>query len=121
MGYVIYGLIIALIVSFFVRQTLPAKGVHQLSTLDLKERLNHRNCQFIDVRTPQEFKANHIRGFKNIPLGSLKDYETKLSKEKEIVVICQTGARSNMATKMLKKRGFSKLANVRGGMSAWRD
>lgn len=120
MGFIIYGLLFTLVALFFVSRMLPAKGVRQISTTELKGLLNQKGYQFIDVRTPQEFKANHIRGFINIPLTRLMNSQNKLSKDKEIVVICQTGARSNNATKILKKRGFTKLANVRGGMSAWR-
>ncbi len=119
MGTIIFGLLLIAIVWLFVNQMLPAKGVRQISTAELKTLLKQNDCQFIDVRTPQEFKAKHIRGFKNIPLSHLMNRQHELSKEKEIVVICQTGARSNRAAKMLKKAGFAKLANVKGGISAW--
>lgn len=120
MGFIIYALLMAVVVWFLVSRMLPAKGVRQLSTSELKELLKDKSCQFIDVRTPQEFKGNHIRGFRNIPLTRLLNQKSKLSKDKEIIVICQTGARSNSATKMLKKQGFTKLTNVKGGLSAWR-
>ncbi|NRK74194.1 rhodanese-like domain-containing protein, partial [Salmonella enterica subsp. enterica serovar Typhi] len=44
----------------------------------------------------------------------------ELSKDKEVVVICQSGMRSQNATKILKKLGFTNVTNVKGGMSAWR-
>ena len=43
----------------------------------------------------------------------------KFSKEKEIVVICQSGMRSMKATKTLKKLGFKNITNVKGGINAW--
>jgi rhodanese-related sulfurtransferase len=42
----------------------------------------------------------------------------KLDKDKEIV-ICQSGMRSAKAAKLLKKQGFEKINNVKGGMGAW--
>lgn len=42
-----------------------------------------------------------------------------LSKEREVVLICQSGMRSNKASKTLKKSGFEKVTNVKGGMNAW--
>lgn len=96
---------------------MPTKGVKSISTAELKTILNDKNKLFIDVRTPGEFKANNIRQFKNIPLGS--DF-SKLPKDKEIVVICQSGMRSSQACKQLKKLGYENVTNVRGGMSAWR-
>ncbi|MED1563912.1 rhodanese-like domain-containing protein, partial [Alkalihalobacillus alcalophilus] len=44
---------------------------------------------------------------------------SQLLKEKEVVVICQSGMRSNKASKVLRKMGFKKITNVKGGMSAW--
>ena len=66
-----------------------------------------------------EYKSNHIKNFKNIPLHELSEKASGLSKDKEIVVICQSGMRSNNAAKILKKSGFNKVTNVKGGMSAW--
>lgn len=113
-------IIIAIFLVFILKWTLPVKGVKQLSITDLKEELNSKNKQFIDVRTPGEFKGNHVGGFKNIPLHQLSQKADKeLSKEKEVIVICQSGMRSQKASKILKKMGFTKVTNVKGGMSAW--
>lgn len=99
---------------------LPTKGVRNISAADLKNELKDRsNKQFVDVRTPGEFKGNHIRGFKNIPLHQLSNKANELTKEQEIIVICQSGMRSQKASKILKKMGFSKVTNVKGGMNAW--
>lgn len=114
MELIIIGIIIALLVVWRLK---PTKGVNSISTGELKNILNDQNKVFIDVRTPGEYKGNHIKQFKNIPLGS--DF-SKLPKDKEIVVICQSGMRSSQACKQLKKLGYEKVTNVRGGMSAWR-
>ena len=58
-------------------------------------------------------------GFKNIPLQQLAQKTNQLSKENEVVVICQSGMRSKQASKLLKKQGFNKVTNVKGGMNAW--
>lgn len=119
MEYVNY-LIIAAFLFFMIKRFLPTKGVNNISTITLKAELNDKNKQFVDVRTPGEFKGNHIRGFKNIPLNLLAGKaEKELSKDKEVIVICQSGMRSGQASKILKKLGFSKVTNVKGGMSAW--
>lgn len=118
MEYVGYS-IIALFLLFHLQRMLPAKGVRQISTAVLKVELKE-NKQFVDVRTPGEFKANHIKGFKNIPVHELSQRAAKeLSKEKEVIVICQSGMRSQQASKVLKKMEFAKVTNVKGGMSAW--
>lgn len=119
MQYVNY-LIIALLFFFMIKRILPTKGVNNISTTDLKTVLNDKKKQFDDVRTAGEFKGNHIKEFNNIPLHQLaQKAEKELSKEKEVIVICQSGMRSQKASKMLKKLGFTKVTNVKGGMSAW--
>ena len=119
MEYINY-IIIVLILLFVLQRILPPKGVRQISTNELKEELDNRDKQFIDVRTQGEFKANHIRGFENIPLHRLSEKANKkLSQDTEVIVICQSGMRSQRASKVLKKMGFTKVTNVKGGMSAW--
>lgn len=101
---------------FFIWRLLPAKGVQSISTTQLKTVLHDKDKVFIDVRTPAEYKGRNIPQFKNMPLGSNFD---QLPRDKEIVVICQSGMRSNQACKQLKKQGFERVINVRGGMSAY--
>lgn len=118
MEYVNYVLL-ALVMFFIIRRILPAKGINNITTAELKNQLHDKNKQYIDVRTPAEFKSNNIRGFKNIPLHQLPQKLNDLSKDKEVIVICQSGMRSNKASAILKKHGFTQVTNVRGGMSAW--
>jgi rhodanese-related sulfurtransferase len=118
MEYLNY-LLPALVIFFIIKRFLPIKGVKQISTTELKTELNDKNKQYIDVRTPGEFKSNNIRGFKNLPLHQLAQKSNELSKEKEVVVICQSGMRSGKASKLLKKQGFKQVTNVKGGMSTW--
>ena len=110
-------LFIAVVIAFVIWRMQPAKGTKTISTDSLKGILNDKDKVFVDVRTPGEYKARNIRQFKNIPLGA--DF-SKLPKDKEIVVICQSGMRSSQACKQLKKIGYENVTNVRGGMSAWR-
>ncbi|AZU61630.1 rhodanese-like domain-containing protein [Neobacillus mesonae] len=114
-NYILIGLFLILI----IRRILPVKGVRQISATELKNELKDKNKQFVDVRTPGEFKGNHIREFKNIPLHQLAQKSNELSKEKEVVVICQSGMRSQKASKILKNLGFTKVTNVKGGMGGW--
>ena len=112
--------LIAVIVLFLFWRMMPTKGVKQITTAQLKRDLQNKGKQFIDVRTQGEFKGQHIKPFKNIPLHMMNESTMqKFSKEKEIVVICQSGMRSMKATKTLKKLGFKNITNVKGGINAW--
>ncbi|PGZ95269.1 sulfurtransferase [Bacillus pseudomycoides] len=110
---------IALISWFVISRFLPVKGVKNISGKELKDEIKKKNKQLIDVRTPGEFRGNHIHGFRNIPLNELVQKANSLDKNKEVVVICQSEMRSKQATKVLKKLGFKHIVNVSGGMNAW--
>ena len=112
-----FWLVITIAIVFIIWRMRPVKGTKTISTDALKGMLNDKDKVFVDVRTAGEYKARNIRQFKNIPLGS--DL-SKLPKDKEVVVICQSGMRSAQACKQLKKLGYENVTNVRGGMSAWR-
>jgi rhodanese-related sulfurtransferase len=83
---------------------------------------NPGRAQLLDVREPAEFTGSlgRIAGAKLIPLGFLLGSTEQLSKEKPIVVVCRSGARSAQATVMLKSAGFARVANLAGGMLRWR-
>lgn len=110
-------ILIVILIAFLVWRMKPAKGVKTISTAELKGMLNDKDKVFVDVRTPGEFRSRNIAQFKNMPLGA--DY-SKLPKDKEIVVICQSGMRSKQACSQMKKLGYEKVTNVRGGMSTYR-
>ena len=78
----------------------------------------------IDVREPHEFNGNlgHIENAKLIPLRllPLKIKELEHSKDKEIIAVCHSGARSYSACAMLKRHGFNKVRNLKGGMLLWK-
>ncbi|TDL78844.1 rhodanese-like domain-containing protein [Peribacillus frigoritolerans] len=112
-------ILIGLLLLFIIKRFIPAKGIKSISVEQLKIELKNRNKQLIDVRTPEEFKGNHLKGFTNIPIHQLTQKANQLSKDKEVIVICQSGMRSQKASKTLKKLGFKEVTNVKGGMNAW--
>ena len=78
--------------------------------------------QVVDVREPDEFNGplGHVEGARLIPLGTLGQSMTAVKKEKPIVAVCRSGARSAQATQVLAQAGFDKVANLSGGMLRWR-
>jgi sulfur dioxygenase len=78
--------------------------------------------QVVDVREPHEFTGSlgRIAGAKLIPLGSLMQRFPEMEKDKPVVVVCRSGARSAQATVLLRNAGFAKVANLAGGMLRWR-
>lgn len=72
----------------------------------------------LDVRNPNEYDAGHLEGARNIPLGRLPERLSELPQEGSILVYCQTGGRSSIATSLLLRAGFSSVVNLDGGYSA---
>ena len=115
----IYYLLTGGLIYYLLKGLLPARGLKQITISELKSELkHHKNKQYIDVRTAGEFTSNHIKGFKNIPLNELSKKADGFSKDQEVILICQSGMRSNKAGKVLMKMGFKNVTNVKGGMSA---
>lgn len=109
-------ILILFVVALVIYRLMPTKGINNITTDELKKVLNDPNKYFMDVRSPLEFKGQHIKQFQNVPL---KSNFKNVPKDREIVVICQTGIRSNQACKKLKRLGYENITNVRGGLSTW--
>ena len=78
--------------------------------------------QIVDVREATEFSGplGHIQGAVIIPLGELATRAGDLVRERPIVAVCRSGARSAQACVILQRLGFSDVANLAGGMLRWR-
>lgn len=77
--------------------------------------------QLVDVRESAEFDdaLGHIAGARLLPLGKLAAQADQLDRERPIVTVCRAGGRSAQATALLQRAGFSKVANLAGGMLRW--
>ena len=72
----------------------------------------------IDVRTPSEYSAGHVKGSTNIPLDKIKTKVDKIKQlKKPVVLCCRSGMRSGQATSILKSAGVQEVYN--GG--AWNN
>ena len=117
---ILFWIVSAFMIFYFLRQSLPIKGVKTIDTIELEQILDDRSLQLIDVRTPMEYNHYHIKPFKNLPLQEFKKRcEAELDKTKEVVLICRSGSRSLRAARILKKAGFMKITNVQGGINHW--
>ena len=66
----------------------------------------------IDVRTPQEFKSGHIENSINIEWEKISSVNNSIKKEKKIYLYCRSGNRSQKATDILIKLGYSNVENL---------
>lgn len=96
-------------------------GIGSLSPLDATQLMNHANATVVDVRESKEIADGQIINSIHIPLGDFKNQLKKLEKykEKPLILSCRSGSRSNHACSILRKNGFTKVHNLRGGIMAW--
>ncbi len=80
--------------------------------------LVERGALLLDVRQPDEWEAGHVPGALFIPLRQVPERVADLPRDRRIVAICRSGARSGRATDFLVEQGFDAV-NVAGGMKAW--
>src|SRR3977135_516974 len=95
--------------------------VPEITPRELKSRLDRGDDLFIlDVREPHEFQICNLKG-NLIPLGELPRRVHELDSSREIVAHCRSGKRSAEAVDFLRKAGFRKILNLKGGSLAWSD
>ena len=99
----------------------PVTSVPEMTAKQLKSRLDRGDDLFIlDVREPHEYQICNLQGYL-IPLGDLPKRVSELDSSREIVAHCRSGKRSAEAVEFLKKTGFRKIWNLKGGILAWSD
>jgi adenylyltransferase/sulfurtransferase len=98
-------------------------GIPQISVEALKRKLDAKEDIFVlDVREPHEYPIANL-GAPLIPVGSLagRIAEVAAQKDREVIVHCRSGARSQKAALILKNAGFTNVSNLTGGILAWAD
>jgi adenylyltransferase/sulfurtransferase len=99
----------------------PQTTVPEITPRELKSRLERGDDVFIlDVREPHEYQICNLGGYL-IPLGDLPRRVSELDSSREIVAHCRSGKRSAEAAEFLRKAGFGKVLNLKGGILAWSD
>ncbi len=94
--------------------------VNEIDSAILHERLEQGEAlELVDIRTPAEVVQGAIPNATFLPMHLLPLRLNELSKDKEIVLYCRSGARSYHACSYLMQQGYDKVVNLRGGIIAW--
>lgn len=111
--FLIFGLLLSMVAC--AQKNISPQEFHDMIT-------KNPNLQVVDVRTPQEFAAGHIKGAKNVDFRS-PDFEKNIAKavkkRKTVLVYCRSGKRSLNAMNLMVKNGFKDVYNMEGGILAW--
>lgn len=96
------------------------QNMKTITAFELRKLLgNQFQGLLIDVREPHEHAMSRIDGSRLIPLGTLPEHVANLPFDKDIYIHCKMGMRSARAVEFLMERGFTRVANVTGGIDAW--
>lgn len=96
--------------------------IRSISVRDAYDLLSEGKSIALDVRTYSEYIAGHIPQSQHIPLDQLKTEVIKndIDSEKDIIVYCASGNRSQIACDILQKHGYERCYNLSGGIGVWR-
>ena len=100
----------------------PGPEIDEIPVSELKRKLDAGHpLQLIDVRETYEHDIARIGGAKLIPLGELPERLDEIDRSAEVVVHCHSGMRSARAVQLMKEAGFTRVANLAGGIDAWSE
>jgi len=95
------------------------KYLNIISPSELRLMLDNGDTELIDVRNTDEFAARHIKEARSVPL-SILDLNQICDKTKKIVLQCESGSRSKLATKKLQALSKDlKIYSLDGGIRNW--
>jgi rhodanese-related sulfurtransferase len=95
--------------------------IQELTPNDVAFVLN--DYRVIDVRSAREFEGplGHLTCAESIPVSQVPKKLWYWDRDKPLLVVCHSGTRSERVCKILVTAGFTKVANLTGGMLAWND
>ncbi|HEU4619175.1 MAG TPA: rhodanese-like domain-containing protein [Gammaproteobacteria bacterium] len=85
-------------------------------------RLMNKGAIVYDLRKPEEYRAGHIVGARNVEPDALGSERSPIKKQKNkvLILVCDTGAISGRAAASLRKAGYENAFSLKGGLNAWR-
>ena len=90
-----------------------------ISIEEAKELINNNGIQLVDLRGAAEYNTGHIAKADNVFVGTLPQNLDKVSKDKKVVIHCQSGDRAAIAYSILAKNGYTNVVNFSGGINEW--
>jgi adenylyltransferase/sulfurtransferase len=103
------------------QEKIVKNGIPQLTVKELKRRIDAgEDVQLIDVREPYEYQIAQIGG-KLIPQNDVPNRLAEIDRDRDVIVHCRSGARSQRIAEFLKQAGYPNVVNLAGGILAWSD
>ncbi len=90
-----------------------------ISIEEAKELMSNNGIQLVDLRGETEYNSGHIAKADNVFVGTLPQNLDKVSKDKKVIIHCQSGDRAAIGYSILAKNGYKNVVNFSGGMNEW--
>src|SRR5262245_38927181 len=96
-------------------------GGPSISTLQATLLINQQNALVLDVRDAAEYEKGHVLNARHLAVGELAERSAEIEKykAKPVIVVCESGNRSDKAVATLRKQGFGQVFSLSGGIGAW--
>ncbi len=117
------GILMGFFASIFGLNAQNSDAITVLNATEFKQKISEGKVALVDVRTANEFNAGNIKNSVNIDffdpqfMTCFTDYD----KNEPIYIYCQSGGRSGKASKQLAALGFTKIYDLKGGYSGWKN
>ncbi|ADR23337.1 hypothetical protein MATR_28140 [Marivirga tractuosa] len=103
-------------------QSLYKNTVSLIQPQEVKAKLNKEDVVILDTRSAKEYSVSHIPnakfiGYDHFDISQVKD----IPRDKEIIVYCSVGYRSEKIGEKLKEAGFNNVSNIYGGIFQWKN
>jgi rhodanese-related sulfurtransferase len=95
---------------------VPSVGVDEAPSW-LKK---HPDALVLDVREPWEYTAGHVPGAVSLPQADLALHLDRVPRDRDVLVVCESGNRSLRASGFLRDVGYERVTNLAGGTGGWR-
>jgi rhodanese-related sulfurtransferase len=114
------SLLLIITLSLACKNEATHDNITLINSEEMLELMQTEDVQLVDVRTVNEFNEHYIQGAENIVFDS--DFDQKLEglqKNKPIIVYCRSGRRSAKCAEILARKGFTKIFDLKGGITQW--
>ncbi|PWB71031.1 MAG: rhodanese-like domain-containing protein [Anaerolineales bacterium] len=116
-------LVAALIIFIILQMSGGGGGTAALApaiSVDEAWSMYQNGAYVLDVRTVEEWNEFHAPNTTLIPLDELASRVDEVPRDREIVVVCRSGNRSQQGRDILLNAGFEKVTSMTGGLNEWR-
>ncbi len=102
------------------KEARPTDSFDYLTPIQANQLIQNGEAIIVDIRTESEQAGERVAGTLSMPLATMKQRLDELPRNKQIIFQCGHGCRGSLAASMLKNEGYDNVANLAGGLLAWK-